>query len=123
MSNRPAVKSAFANLRPSIVREPVRTSIAPEDESKLLEKPASEADKLPVSQAMDPTMAVAPSTHGSAIQNVPLLKKKRKEILVPLTFRIPQGLKERLNEVAKKHEVNQTDLINEAIQLNLQRYS
>ena len=52
-----------------------------------------------------------------------LLKKKQRDLLVPVTFRMPQSLKERLEQTARQHEVNQTDLINEAIDLNLQRYS
>jgi hypothetical protein len=119
MSNRPAVKSAFEGLRPSIVREPSRAVIAPQDESKLLntpipplvEDPAQHHFQSPTDTARESTF----STPG-------LLKKKRREVLVPVTFRIPQTLKERLNEIAKKHELNQTDLINEGIELNLQRY-
>ena len=42
---------------------------------------------------------------------------------MPVTFRMPQSLKERLEQTARQHEVNQTDLINEAIDLNLRRYS
>lgn len=119
MSNRPAVKSAFEGLRPSIVREPSRAVIAPHDESKLLNTPtpASAADTA------QPNLA-SPTQSGpdTAFSTPGLLKKKRREVLVPVTFRIPQTLKERLNEIAKKHELNQTDLINEGIELNLQRY-
>jgi len=50
------------------------------------------------------------------------LIKKKKERLLLVSFRMPQSLKEKLERVAKLHEVNQTDLINEAIELNLQRY-
>lgn len=124
MSSRPAVKSAFDGLRPSIVREPSRSVIAPEDEAALLQpaKAAPVAEEIPVllhvKAAEAPTeQAAAPSFVGNT-----LLTKKRREVLVPVTFRIPQSLKEQLNEVAKKHELNQTDLINEGIQLNLQRY-
>jgi hypothetical protein len=59
---------------------------------------------------------------SSAFPGATLLTKKRREVLVPVTFRIPQSLKEQLNDVARKHELNQTDLINEGIELNLQRY-
>lgn len=124
MSNRPAVKSAFANLRPSIVREPARSAIAPEAESKLLEvtgehvvTPSAIDDVSPPSNPIV-TTPVTSSFHGGT-----LLTKKRRELLVPVTFRIPHSLKEKLNEIAKRHELNQTDLINEGIELNLQRYS
>ncbi len=124
MSSRPAVKSAFDGLRPSIVREPSRSVIAPNDEAALLQttKVASVAEEIPVvaslkAAEMPPEPAAAPAFAGNT-----LLTKKRREVLVPVTFRIPQSLKEQLNEIAKKHELNQTDLINEGIQLNLQRY-
>ncbi|MGI4827151.1 MAG: ribbon-helix-helix protein, CopG family [Janthinobacterium lividum] len=61
--------------------------------------------------------AVAASFTGGA-----LLQKKRRDRLLLVSFRMPQGLKERLEEAAKRHELNQTDIINEAIELNLQRY-
>ena len=124
MSSRPGVKSAFDGLRPSIVREPSRSVIAPDDEAALLQtaKIVPVAEKIPVLSSlkaaqMDPETAAAPAFAGNI-----LLTKKRREVLVPVTFRIPQSLKEQLNEIAKKHELNQTDLINEGIQLNLQRY-
>jgi len=50
-----------------------------------------------------------------------LLRKKRERLLL-VSFRMPQGLKEKLEFAAKKHEINQTDIINEAIEMNLQRY-
>ena len=123
MSSRPAVKSAFEGLRPSIVREPSRSVIAPNDEAALLQ-PANTtltAEHIPVFSS---TKAAQPSesASASAFADSTLLTKKRREVLVPVTFRIPQSLKEQLNEIAKKHELNQTDLINEGIQLNLQRY-
>jgi hypothetical protein len=43
-------------------------------------------------------------------------------VLVPVTFRTKQSLKELLEKVAKEREINQTDLINEGIELNLKRY-
>ena len=63
-----------------------------------------------------------PADEGKSFHSTTLLTKKKREVLVPVTFRIPQSLKERLNEIAKQHELNQTDLINEGIELNLQRY-
>jgi hypothetical protein len=119
MSNRPAIKSAFEGLRPSIVREPSRSVIAPQDESKLLDTAAPSSGPEPVSPA-GPTSITTPDE--LSFSTTVLLKKKRREVLVPVTFRIPQTLKERLNEIAKRHELNQTDLINEGIELNLQRY-
>ena len=120
MSSRPAVKSAFEGLRPSIVREPSRSVIAPNDEAALLQpaKAVPAAEVIPSFPSPEPT----PEMPVSAFAGNTLLTKKRRELLVPVTFRIPQSLKEQLNEVAKKHELNQTDLINEGIQLNLQRY-
>ncbi len=119
MSNRPAIKSAFEGLRPSIVREPSRAVIAPQDESKLLEITAPTLGPEPISGDTETLVATAGEQPFSTTT---LLKKKRREVLVPVTFRIPQTLKERLNEIAKRHELNQTDLINEGIELNLQRY-
>ena len=124
MSSRPAVKSAFEGLRPSIVREPSRSVIAPQDEAALLQpvKPTSVPEEIPVlSSPTAPEEALELPTAPVFASNT-LLTKKRREVLVPVTFRIPQSLKEQLNEIAKRHELNQTDLINEAIQLNLQRY-
>ena len=123
MSSRPAVKSAFEGLRPSIVREPSRAVIAPQDEVALLAqaKPAAKTASLPVSEA--PALTIeASAPDDSAFPRAGLLTKKRKELLIPVTFRIPQTLKEQLNEVSKRHELNQTDLINEGIMLNLKRY-
>ena len=121
MSNRPGVKSAFEGLRPSIVREPSRSVIAPQDEAALLQPSRAASDAAAPAAPSIPSRPTesqaAPAFSGNA-----LLTKKRREVLVPVTFRIPQSLKEQLNEVAKKHELNQTDLINEGIQLNLQRY-
>lgn len=122
MSSRPAVKSAFEGLRPSIVREPSRSVIAPKDEAALLQpaKAVPVAEEIPVLSSVN--ALGAPGEPAPAFAGNTLLTKKRREVLVPVTFRIPQSLKEQLNEVAKKHELNQTDLINEGIQLNLQRY-
>ena len=123
MSNRPAVKSAFEGLRPSIVREPARIVIAPQDESKLLEtvkaSPQAALDEEPKPVPATPQKS---AEEEKSFHSATLLTKKRREILVPVTFRIPQSLKEKLNEIAKQHELNQTDLINEGIELNLQRY-
>lgn len=130
MSGRPAVKSPFENLRPTIVREPSRTAISAEAEARLLDKPeqpfiaVAEKSVNPdpktaqTSAAEEPTFVpdVSPFVQAS------LLKKKRRDRLLLVSFRMPQTLKERLEDAAKKHEVNQTDIINEAIELNLQRY-
>ncbi len=124
MSSRPAVKSAFEGLRPSIVREPSRSIIAAQDEAALLQpvKTTSATQQI-LAEASPTSVEAAAESHASpAFAGNTLLTKKRREVLVPVTFRIPQSLKEQLNEVAKKHELNQTDLINEGIQLNLQRY-
>ena len=50
MSSRPAVKSAFEGLRPSIVREPSRSVIAAKDEAALLQpvKAAPVTEEFPV---------------------------------------------------------------------------
>ncbi len=124
MSNRPAVKSAFEGLRPSIVREPSRSVIAAQDEAALLQpaKASPAAQEAPMASKVQSVEAAAEPPAAPAFAGNTLLTKKRREVLVPVTFRIPQSLKEQLNEVAKKHELNQTDLINEGIQLNLQRY-
>ncbi len=123
MSNRPAVKSAFEGLRPSIVREPARTVIAPQDESKLLETVKTYA-QTPRDEEPKPAPPTPqePAREEKSFLRATLLTKKKREVLVPVTFRIPQSLKEKLNEIAKQHELNQTDLINEGIELNLQRY-
>ncbi len=121
MSNRTAVKSAFDGLRPSIVREPTRTLIKPQDESNLLQTPIEATPHLPTAP-VEKLKLQAQASPSPSFSGADLLTKKRREVLVPVTFRIPQSLKERLNEVAKKHELNQTDLINQGIELNLQRY-
>ena len=113
----PNIKSAFDNLRPTIIREPARSAVSSEAESQLLASISndlrSKSETVPEAAAKD-----AASTSPSA----PLLLKKKRERLLLVSFRMPQGLKERLELVAKKHEINQTDIINEAIQINLQRY-
>ena len=123
MSNRPAVKSAFEGLRPSIVREPARTVIAPQDELNLLEtmKMPPHMTRVEESKPAPPTPQASVEVEKS-FHSATLLTKKKREVLVPVTFRIPQSLKEQLHEIAKLHELNQTDLINEGIELNLQRY-
>jgi hypothetical protein len=121
MSNRPAVKSAFEGLRPSIVREPSRSVIKPQDESKLLQATVYPPLEQVQEQAKD-SRSDSRKEPSSVFSGATLLTKKRREVLIPVTFRIPQSLKEQLNDVARKHELNQTDLINEGIELNLQRY-
>lgn len=66
--------------------------------------------------------ASAQHAPAAALPARALLTKKTRDLLIPVTFRMPQSLKARLEEAARLHEVNQTDLINEAIDLNLQRY-
>ncbi len=123
MSSRPAGRTAFENLRPTILRQPTRTIVTPEAEARLLDSTSTVASDVPPTQVIS-SPAVAVSTHQLAEHPAPgLLQKKKKDFLVPVTFRMPQSLKERLERTARLHEVNQTDLINEAIDLNLQRYS
>lgn len=122
MPSRPAVKSAFEGLRPSIVREPSRTVIAAHHEDALLQQAKEPDSQVLSASSQTPEFAKASALQASELQKPGLLTKKRREVLIPVTFRIPQTLKEQLNEVAKKHELNQTDLINEGIELNLQRY-
>ena len=130
MSNRPSVKSAFENLRPTIMREPSRSAVSAEAEARLLDKPTQQ-NASAVSEANAPPLEqVQPSyrsAEGSATVATPfragtLLQKKKRDRLLLVSFRMPQGLKEKLEQAAKMHELNQTDLINEAIELNLQRY-
>lgn len=122
MSNRTGVKSAFEGLRPSIVREPARITIAPQDESKLLDNRATDKVEAALTAATVSGSDSHTVTAQTAAFHGTLLTKRKREVLVPVTFRIPQTLKEELNEVAKRHELSQTDLINEGIKLNLQRY-
>ena len=120
MSSRPVGRTAFENLRPTILRQPARTVVSAEAESRLLDladtptKKESEDDHLVETASSEPEKQYASSA--------PLLTRKKRDLLIPVTFRMPQQLKERLEEIAKLHELNQTDLINEAIRLNLQRY-
>ena len=66
MSSRPAVKSAFEGLRPSIVREPSRSVIAPKDEAALLQpaKSAPVAEEIPV--LLNVKAAEAPTEQAAA---------------------------------------------------------
>lgn len=130
MPSRPSVKSAFENLRPTIMREPSRSAISAEAEARLLDKPTEQRIALmesTVSPSPEPTHQQDPVLSGStavaaSFTGGALLQKKRRDRLLLVSFRMPQGLKERLEEAAKRHELNQTDIINEAIELNLQRY-
>lgn len=128
MSNRPAVANAFGNLKPTIVRTPSRTPVTADAEARLLETNTTSAQekgpaKAPVEDRIDTQPSVSsPEVESPALPGRALLTKKKRDILVPVTFRMPQSLKEKLEKAAKLHEVNQTDLINEAIDLNLQRY-
>jgi hypothetical protein len=60
---------------------------------------------------------------AAAFGSTKLLTKKKRDVLIPVTFRMPQSLKLRLEKIARDREINQTDLINEAIELNLSRYA
>ena len=130
MSGRPAVRSPFDNLRPTIVREPSRTVISADAEFRLLDKP--EQPSVPLTQelvASEPRIPEAAAEdvatkipEGPLFGHGTILKKKKRDRLLLVSFRMPQTLKERLESAAKRHEVNQTDIINEAIELNLQRY-
>jgi len=124
MSGRPAVKSAFQNLRPTIMREPTRSTVTVEAEERLLTTQAQAEQR---SEALQTTEALVPVQYKALSEQPnssggPLLLKKKRERLLLVSFRMPQGLKEKLETVAKRHEINQTDIINEAIELNLQRY-
>ena len=80
--------------------------------------PATPPPTLVVPAATAPPAIAARDTFSSTH----LLTKKKREVLVPVTFRMNQSLKELLEKVAKEREINQTDLINEGIELNLKRY-
>lgn len=129
MPSRPSVKSAFDNLRPTIMREPSRSAVSAEAEARLLDK--REPQAAPMEQprqsaepprAEESTMPSVSAAAESPFGSGSLLQKKKRDRLLLVSFRMPQGLKEKLELAAKRHEVNQTDLINEAIELNLQRY-
>ena len=124
MSGRPAVKSAFQNLRPTIMREPTRSTVTVEAEERLLTtSPQQQITTVPLESNASATAIreVQVQESQQPLGGNLLLKKKRERLLL-VSFRMPQGLKEQLEHVAKKHEINQTDIINEAIQLNLKRY-
>lgn len=126
MSSRPAVKTAFQNLRPTILRQPARSVVTPEAEAKLLDSTSPGSLALEASTSRTTPEIDDSSFEVSRVVAAPgraLLKKKKKDLLIPVTFRMPQSLKEKLERTARLHEINQTDLINEAIDLNLQRYS
>ena len=121
MSGRPVVKSAFQNLRPTIMREPTRSTVSVEAEERLLTTTAN-AHSNPAVAVDSATSSKMNIGESQQLSESPLLLKKKRERLLLVSFRMPQGLKEQLEHVAKKHEINQTDIINEAIQINLQRY-
>ena len=130
MSGRPSVKSAFENLRPTILREPVRSTVSPEAEARLLQTPAAAVSSIKAETALEreppqskqPALASAPPPAALPTNSGTLLQKKKRERLLLVSFRMPQSLKEKLEHAARTHEINQTDLINEAIEINLQRY-
>ena len=126
MSSRTPVKSAFENLRPTILREPTRSAVSAEAEARLLDTAVPVVSSTTVESeasqqhSSDLTYLRAPVHPTSAMGA--LLQKKKRERLLLVSFRMPQSLKEKLEQAAKTHEINQTDLINEAIEMNLQRY-
>ena len=123
MSGRSSVKSAFENLRPTILREPTRSMVSPEAEARLLDSPASPTMETTAPTEHEPAQATEPVPAPlSPVLTGTLLQKKKRERLLLVSFRMPQSLKEKLEYAAKTHEINQTDLINEAIEMNLQRY-
>ena len=128
MSGRQPLKSPFDNLRPTILREPSRSSVTPEAEARLLDSSTLEIRPGPAPILIIEPLKVsrisaeaAPTTQ-IALPESTLLRKKKKDRLLLVSFRMPQALKEKLEAAAKQHEINQTDIINEAIELNLQRY-
>jgi len=124
MSGRPIVTSAFQNLRPTIMREPTRSNVSVEAEERLLATPKHQPTKTIISapeESKSKANNKAPTADAQSAGGPLLLSKKRERLLL-VSFRMPQTLKEKLEFVAKKHEINQTDIINEAIQMNLQRY-
>lgn len=131
MSNRPVARpasTAFANLKPTIIRQPARSAVSAESEARLLDSPAPAVETVPALRAVAeevpqpyPAATALPSQISSQAPPT-LLQRKRKPVLIPVTFRMPQPLKDRLERIAKLYEINQTDLINEAIELNLRRY-
>ena len=123
MSSRAPVKSAFDNLRPTILRQPTRSEITPEAEARLLQTSDEKESALDSrSSSRQPPSLPTVGVPDSSVSPRPLLQSKKREPLLLVSFRIPQSLKQKLEAAAKLHEVNQTDLINEGIQLNLQRY-
>ena len=124
MSSRPTGRTAFEGLRPTIIREPKRSLVDAEAEGRLLET-SMPAQPLPLEpEGKEPIQEGSASARQEAdiFHSRKLLTKKKRDVLIPVTFRMPQSLKERLEKTAKARELNQTDLINEAIELNLSRY-
>ena len=132
MSSRPNGRTAFEGLRPTIVREPRRTPVSGDAEARLLDKrpenhqqPAAQMPPDKLDNAIEPEQAVETTLVNEEARAFPhpkLLTKKKRDLLIPVTFRMPQSLKARLEKTAREREINQTDLINEAIELNLSRY-
>jgi hypothetical protein len=123
MSSRNAVTSAFQNLRPTIIREPERSTVSTEAEERLLSRPKRQPKANAIAHQEASTDSGDSRSEVEATGHArPLLLRKKRERLLLVSFRMPQGLKEKLESVAKKHEINQTDIINEAIEMNLQRY-
>lgn len=124
MSSRPTVTSAFQNLRPTIMREPTRSNVSAEAEERLLATPKHQPTKTINAAPEESKLNSWDAASTPVAQSVggPLLMSKKRERLLLVSFRMPQALKEKLEFVAKKHEINQTDIINEAIVMNLQRY-
>lgn len=137
MSNRPVAKSAFEGLRPTILRQPSRSPVTAEAEARLLETSGEGKQTLqvpipvirepePISiaavEAPEPVIVKEAPSSVPTYTSAPLLQKKRREIRELVSFRLPLSLREKLATAAEKHEISQTDLICESIELNIQRY-
>jgi hypothetical protein len=135
MSSRPAGKpSAFDGLRPTVLREPIRRQITPDAEALILQSDAKTngaGDAMengpqansPITGAV-PLPAVVSDAEpvDTPLPSAPLLRKKNKPRLVLVTFRMREDVKLELERLATRLEVNQSDLINQGVELNLERY-
>ncbi len=112
------------------MREPRRTPVSSDAEARLLDKPIESPPELVESGSLPPggqaglpnAEAIVADEEAKPFPSPKLLTKKKRDLLIPVTFRMPQSLKHRLEKTARDREINQTDLINEAIELNLSRY-
>jgi hypothetical protein len=135
MSSRPAGKpSAFDGLRPTVLREPVRRQITPDAEALILQSDAStngaggainneaQANRPMTGAVPIPTAVSDAEPVNTPLPSAPLLRKKTKPRLVLVTFRMREDVKLELERLATSLEVNQSDLINQGVELNLERY-